>query len=240
MPEGLAGKNLSTSMEAEGTAYLTIPVPFSSMLWYGIDEYRGVRDGRYTYVETRAGAWLLYDRASDPYQLNNRVEDDLLREVREKLAQELLTWRAFLGDEFLEGRAYVERDGLGHYFAVNEPQGYSFGPDRQWASTNARGKSWCIDTPIDLILENAKARRILEDVVPEIASDLTLSDGGRDSIRVVSMLHVGIMAPDELSQLDARLLELGARDGSNHDRVSPGRIFTKATRRPVTFVAPGS
>jgi hypothetical protein len=235
VPEGVAGKDLSTSIDAEGTAFLAAHVAFSSMRWYGIDEYRGVRDDRYTYVETRSGPWLLYDRVTDPHQLHNRVDDTSLREVREQLAEELTIWRTALGDEFLESAAYLERAGLQHYFEVNEPLGYSAGPDRQWVSTNARGRQWCIDTPIELIREDLDARTVLEEAAPALVSDPALSNGGRDSVRIVAMLHVGLLSPEELDELDARLLALGARDHSPRDSVSPGRIGTAAERSPSYF-----
>ena len=235
IPDGLSGKDMSRSMVAEGSAYLTMPASFSSMRWYGFDEYRGVRDERYTYVETREGPWLLYDRVDDPYQLKNLVADPSQREVLDRLADQVRQWRVALDDEFLEGEEYIRRDELEHHFTVNEPWGYSVDPNGQWASTNDRGRRWCIDTPIDIILMNEEARRVLESLVPTLAHDLSLSDGGRDSVRLVSMLHLGFVSDETLKVLDEQLLALGYRDDADLDRVSQDRIFTKASRSPAPY-----
>jgi arylsulfatase A-like enzyme len=238
VPPGLSGKDFSHSMEAEGTAYLMMPASFSSLLWYGIDEYRGVRDERYTYVETRKGPWLLYDRVTDPFQLTNLVDEPSARDQRTRLAAELQRWRTQLDDEFLAGDDYIERDGLRHHFTVNEPWGYSSGPNGQWQSTNERGRRWCIDTPIDMIHSDAAARAVLEEAVPALVHDLSLSDGGRDSIRLVAMLHVGFLSQALLNRVDEKLWALGSRDGDDIDDVSRDRIFTKASRSPAEYHGP--
>ncbi len=51
--------------------------------------YRGVRTSRHTYVRDSNGPWLLYDNESDPYQMNNRVDDPAYREIRDQLEAEL-------------------------------------------------------------------------------------------------------------------------------------------------------
>lgn len=237
VPDGLSGNDLSRSTVASGSAYLTIPAAFSSMLWFGLEEYRGVRDERYTYVETRNGPWLLYDRIDDPYQLNNLVEEPSAGHIVLRLAGDLSGWRTRLGDNFLPGKEYIRRDGLQHHFTVNEPVGYSEDPQGGWRSTNVRGRSWCIDTPIDLILRSSEARQVLESTVPELIHNQALSDSGRDSIRLVSMLHVGILSGATLASLDEQLLSLGLRDGMGEDTVSKDRIFIKASRSPSAYRA---
>lgn len=235
IPSNIAGRDLSREMEAEGTAFLSVPAAFSSLRWYGVEEFRGVRDARYTYVETRTGPWLLYDRAADPLQLCNRVTDPDLRAEQERLARALDSWRDRLGDEFRAGRDYLERDGLLHYYEVNEPVGYSEGLNHQWLSTDDRGRVWSIDTPIEILLENPEARRILHEHLPSLAVDAALSNDFRDSLRIVSLLQRGIASEQQLLSLDSCLADLGPRHGSGPDRVSLDRIRTKATRAPQEF-----
>lgn len=236
VPSGVSGKDLSGDTEADGSAYLSVPAAFSSLRWYGVEEFRGVRDERFTYVETRSGPWLLYDRVSDPFQLHNRVNDPEWGREQDRLARELSGWRDRLGDEFLSGRDYLERDGLLHYYEVNEPIGYATGPDAQWHSTDVRGRSWSSDTPIDIIMQNPEALRILQEELPSLAADRSLSNDFRDSVKIVSLLHRGVASAQQLAALDNRLRDLGRRDAGGPDGVSIGRIGTKATRAPQDYL----
>jgi arylsulfatase A-like enzyme len=74
-------------------------------------EGRGVRTGRYTYVEDRDGPWLLYDNHEDPFQMRNLVSDPgsaaLVRELRPRLHARL----AANGDRFPTGAELVSKWG---------------------------------------------------------------------------------------------------------------------------------
>ena len=52
---------------------------------YAGDEWRAVRDERYTYAKPLDGAELLFDHIDDPYQTNNLVNDPDHRGVRRRL-----------------------------------------------------------------------------------------------------------------------------------------------------------
>lgn len=47
--------------------------------------FRGLTTGHYTYCVRPSGPWLLFDNLEDPYQLNNRIDDPSLSEVRRRL-----------------------------------------------------------------------------------------------------------------------------------------------------------
>jgi len=80
---------------------------------------------RYTYVRNTDGPWLLYDRKANPYQMHNLASDPAHAPVRARLEAELQQRLDRMGDEFLDGRRYLERDGLTHYgevkYGVSKP-----------------------------------------------------------------------------------------------------------------------
>lgn len=54
--------------------------------WHNGDEWRGVRDKRYTYANMLAdGSEYLFDNIKDPYQMNNLINDASHRPVRRRL-----------------------------------------------------------------------------------------------------------------------------------------------------------
>ena len=81
--------------------------------------YRGLRTLRYTYVRNTRGPWLLYDNEVDPYQTHNLCGHVAYAGIQAELEAELRRRLDQMGDEFLPGEAYLERDGLAHYEEVN-------------------------------------------------------------------------------------------------------------------------
>ena len=75
----------------------------------GGKEYRGIRTTRYTYVKDLNGPWLFFDNETDPYQLNNLVEEanykDLIAQYDARLTQMLKANQ----DKFLPGLEYVKQ-----------------------------------------------------------------------------------------------------------------------------------
>lgn len=128
IPDTVQGRDWSPYFRGESqltgseAALLNLPAAFWELLINNIKPYRGLRTAHYTYVRNLDGPWLLYDNITDPYQLRNLIDDPaqkgLLAEFEFRLQQRLDD----LGDEFLDGRIYLERDGLTHYREVNKAE----------------------------------------------------------------------------------------------------------------------
>lgn len=116
------------------SSFLNLPAPFTNARWHGIGEYRGVRTDRYTYVRSRSGPWLLYDNATDQYQVTNLVDDPAASDVRAGLDAELERWLDRLGDGFEDGDDYLRRDSLTHYSEVQGEIGSAQSPWGDWSS----------------------------------------------------------------------------------------------------------
>jgi arylsulfatase A-like enzyme len=117
VPDGVQGRDLSPlargeSVEHENEVVLSCYVPFGQ--WTrerGGRECRGIRTGRYTYVRTLDGPWLLFDNQEDPYQMENLVESPAHRELLQKLDARLDHLLERTGDEFLPADEYLSRWG---------------------------------------------------------------------------------------------------------------------------------
>jgi arylsulfatase A-like enzyme len=105
----LAGKKQPTGDEA---ALIQVPVPFhENNFLNGGKEYRGIRTKQYTYVKDLKGAWLLYDNAKDPYQMNNLAGLPAYSSVQSKLEKTLLAKLAEAKDRFLTADEYMQQWG---------------------------------------------------------------------------------------------------------------------------------
>ena len=107
------------ALSGDEAALLNLPAAFANVLEHGFKAYRGLRTQRYTYVRNTDGPWLLFDNEADPYQMCNLVGSAEHADVQSALESRLQHRLAALGDEFLDGQAYLERDGLSHYQEVN-------------------------------------------------------------------------------------------------------------------------
>ena len=121
--------------DRSGPSLLMLPVPITEARRYGIAEYRGIRNERYTYVRSIQGPWLLYDNHADPFQKRNLIGtaevETLQSEMERALDDELHRCK----DEFLPARSYIEKSGLTHYREVNVPIGSVQSPWGDWRST---------------------------------------------------------------------------------------------------------
>lgn len=77
----------------------------------GGNEYRGVRTRQYTYACNLNGPWLLFDNSNDPYQLNNLVDNEDFRNIRESLHTKMLELLVKTNDSFETGMRYIEKWG---------------------------------------------------------------------------------------------------------------------------------
>ena len=117
IPSSVEGLDFSQYMQggrnpSDNTALLTCPAPFGEWTRQGGGrEYRGIRTGRYTYVRTLSGPWLLYDNQADPYQLKNLVQRADCAQLRADLDERLQRKLDATEDQFLPGKEYVKRWG---------------------------------------------------------------------------------------------------------------------------------
>jgi arylsulfatase A-like enzyme len=100
-----------------GAALIACVAPFGQ--WerrHGGREYRGIRTPRYTYVCDRAGPWLLFDTAVDPFQMNNLANHPDHAALQKKLQTLLAKKLKDARDEFLPADSYIRKWG----YTVNE------------------------------------------------------------------------------------------------------------------------
>ena len=117
IPGTVEGQDFAATIErgpdpSGGAALIYCPHPFGQFLRQdGGREYRGLRTRRHTYVRDMHGPWLLYNNERDPFQLKNlvnRPEELSLQAALDAQLQRKLKER---GDEFLPGKAYIEKSG---------------------------------------------------------------------------------------------------------------------------------
>lgn len=122
---GLSGLKIPSSVEGvdfskyihgdkkdpkDTVAILTCIQPFGQWIRSGGGkEFRGIRTPQYTYVRDLNGPWLLFDNASDPYQMNNLVDNKSFSELQSRLDKLLLEKLKATKDEFLPGLTYVKK-----------------------------------------------------------------------------------------------------------------------------------
>lgn len=117
IPDTVEGLDFSDYLKggpdpSDGAALLTCVHPFGQ--WSrdrGGREYRGVRTKRHTYVRTLDGPWLLYDNETDPYQLNNLVNQPDQAALQTELEALLQNKLQATGDQFLPGLDYIQQWG---------------------------------------------------------------------------------------------------------------------------------
>jgi arylsulfatase A-like enzyme len=116
IPASVEGKSLLPVLmgksDGERAALLSCPVPFGQ--WnrlVGGREYRAVRTDRYTYARDLKGAWLLFDRQKDPYEMENLVGKPEAAEVQREMEGLLAAKLKENGDAFLPAGNYIEKWG---------------------------------------------------------------------------------------------------------------------------------
>jgi len=127
VPASVEGIDFSPLLRGEAqpsgdeAALLVLPAEFTEIRSNGMRAYRGLRTARHTYVRDTRGPWLLFDNRSDQYQMRNLIGRPECRHLQADLERRLSARLAAMGDEFLDGRAYLQRAGLTHYREVNCP-----------------------------------------------------------------------------------------------------------------------
>ena len=114
IPNTVEGIDFSPHMQGEAidieAALITCPVPFHQWNYQkGGREYRGLRTERYTYARDLTDPWVMYDNHTDPYQQNNLVNNPEYASVQADLEKQLQKMLAERGDEFKDGKYYMDK-----------------------------------------------------------------------------------------------------------------------------------
>ena len=116
IPEGVQGRDYSPLIK--GRPFEASPSlsgnyhPFGqNPTKLGGREWRAVRTERYTYVCDRQSPWLLFDNQTDPYQMNNLVNQPEHVELQDELDGILRQKLDETDDRFEEGMAYIKKWG---------------------------------------------------------------------------------------------------------------------------------
>ena len=132
---GLAGVALPQTLEGDDLSALVTgsgPGPDRAALFMSVSpfipklqEYRGIRTKRHSFVRNLAGAWLLFDNQADPYQMHNLAEDPASAESRRDLDAMLDVALKRAGDEFRPRQFYLDRWG----YSVAPQDSISYAPN---------------------------------------------------------------------------------------------------------------
>lgn len=114
IPSTVEGVDFTAHMNGEPidtkAAFITCPVPFHQWNYMkGGREYRGLRTERYTYAQDLNGPWVMYDNATDPFQLTNLVNNEAYASIQAELEAQLQDMLVARGDEFKEGQYYMDK-----------------------------------------------------------------------------------------------------------------------------------
>lgn len=124
------GKDLSKVVlgeeQGQSECYLYDLYPCHQAADKGMKAWRGIRTQRYTYAVYGDGTeWLLFDNEADPYQMENRIHDPHMQEIKEDLSARLKTYVERF-DGFMTGDEYIRYSNKVKEF--NESQKYFHRP----------------------------------------------------------------------------------------------------------------
>jgi arylsulfatase A-like enzyme len=112
IPESIEGEDLSELIktpdpELDRAALIMNPCPFTSE--YKYPEYRAIRTKKYTYARTLEGASILFDNATDPYQMNNLIDNPAFSQLQQDLEYKLDSALNKIGDGFQPRDYYLKK-----------------------------------------------------------------------------------------------------------------------------------
>jgi arylsulfatase A-like enzyme len=117
IPETVEGINYRPYLEGKeqvgDATLLTCVQPFGqwNRIKHGGREYRAIKTKQYTYARDLNGPWLLFDNINDPFQKSNLIGTDEFITLQDDMEKLLTSRLKETGDEFLPGRAYIEKWG---------------------------------------------------------------------------------------------------------------------------------
>jgi len=126
IPQKIEGIDLSRVMlgredKLSDSIFLQEIVPVDEGYTQGIKEWRGIRTTRYTYARWQSKeGWVLYDNESDPYQMENLIDNPKYKSVREEMERILQYWLKRTNDQFLKWDDHIRRLGLVEFWNERE------------------------------------------------------------------------------------------------------------------------
>ena len=108
--EDLSGLIKAPDPDADRTALVMNLCPFTSE--YKYPEYRAIRTKQYTYARTPEGPGKLFNNLSDPYQMNNLLDQPQFSGLQQDLDEKLNAALKEIGDEFKTRDYYLEKWNL--------------------------------------------------------------------------------------------------------------------------------
>jgi arylsulfatase A-like enzyme len=118
--EDLSGVVTGTGAGPDRAALLMNVSPFIPNL----EEYRGIRTSRYTFVRNLAGPWLLFDNQADPLQQHNLVGVAAHAALQKDLDARLQAELKKIGDEFKPRQYYLDKWG----YTIAKHGSINYGP----------------------------------------------------------------------------------------------------------------
>lgn len=112
IPDGIEGDNLTDLIKNPDPDFDRVALamniaPFGAN--FKDPAYRAVKTKQYTYIKTTNGASNLYDNISDPFQMNNLVNQAAFAEVQNELDSKLVDALLKIGDEFEDRDYYLKK-----------------------------------------------------------------------------------------------------------------------------------
>ena len=113
IPHTVEGDNLSEILHSSATASDRAALIMQVSPWSkNLDEYRGIRTEKYTYVRKMDGPWLMFDDQKDPWQMSNLIHDPDYTDVRADLERKLQEELGKIRDTFQPRQHYIDQWGL--------------------------------------------------------------------------------------------------------------------------------
>jgi len=116
-PPEMQGLNLSQKIlhdsgeENDSVPIMDVLPCDQSRAWDG-RPWRGIRTKRHTFARYRDKGWVLYDNETDPYQMNNLVDNPKYSDLQREMQAELDRWLERLDDDFLTGEGHLAQLGM--------------------------------------------------------------------------------------------------------------------------------
>ena len=98
-PDYCEGTSFAAALRGEQQELPSAAYIMCSWDW-AVPEWRGIRTDRYSYIETKAGPFAMFDNHTDPFQLHNLIDNPDFISVRDVLKEQYVHLQQKIGDPF--------------------------------------------------------------------------------------------------------------------------------------------